>query len=99
MSTCAVHAGVSLLVCSACNLASPVISGILFEILTGRQPLSRYPFFLGALTTVYIVEPLLTRVYIQNVCTAGEKASSFSRILYDKTAYLNKVGKLHPDAQ
>ena len=61
------------MVCSACNLASPVLSGFLFEILSGRQPMSRYLPFLGALSTVYIVEPLLTRVYIQNVCTAGEK--------------------------
>jgi hypothetical protein len=71
-------AGVSLVVCSACNLASPVISGILFEILTGRQPMARYPYFLGLMATLYTVEPLLTRVYIRNVCMAGEKVwSSF----------------------
>lgn len=61
------------MVCSACNLASPVISGILFEILTGRQPMARYPYFLGLMATLYTVEPLLTRVYIRNVCMAGEK--------------------------
>lgn len=69
-------AGVSLVVCSACNLASPVISGILFEILTGRQPMARYPYFLGIMATLYAVEPLLTRVYIRNVCMAGEKVRS-----------------------
>ncbi len=36
-----VAAGLSLIICSACNLTSPIISGILFEILTGRQPISR----------------------------------------------------------
>ena len=61
--------------CSACNLASPIVSGILFEILTGRQPMSRYPYFLGVMATLYTVEPLLTRVYIKNVCIAGEKVS------------------------
>ena len=75
-SGCCWLAGLSLVVCSACNLASPVISGILFEILTGRQPMSRYPPFLAALAAIYIIEPLLTRVYIQNVCTAGEKVLS-----------------------
>ena len=66
-------AGFSVIVCSACNLASPIVSGILFEILTGRQPMSRYPFFLGIMATLYTIEPLLTRVYIKNVCIAGEK--------------------------
>jgi hypothetical protein len=35
--------------------------------------LCRYPYFLAAMATIYTVEPLLTRVYITNVCTAGEK--------------------------
>ena len=47
----------------------------MFEILTGRQPMSRYPYFLGVMATLYTVEPLLTRVYIKNVCIAGEKVS------------------------
>ena len=36
--------------------------------------MSRYPPFLAALAAIYILEPLLTRVYICNACTAGEKA-------------------------
>ena len=68
-------AGISLSIATLCNLASPVVTGILFEILTGGQPFSRYPKFLAVLGTLYIVEPLLTRVYIQNACAAGEKAS------------------------
>ena len=66
-------AGLSVVVCSACNLGTPIVSGILFEILTGRQPMARYPYFLGLMATLYTVEPLLTRVYIRNVCMAGEK--------------------------
>ena len=62
-----------MVICSMCNLATPILSGILFEILTGRQPMARYPYFLGLMATLYTVEPLFTRVYIQNVCMAGEK--------------------------
>ena len=64
-----------------CNLASPVITGILFEILTGGQPFSQYPKYLAVLGTLYIVEPLLTRVYINNACAAGEKASLAAQLL------------------
>ena len=69
-----------MVICSMCNLATPILSGILFEILTGRQPMARYPYFLGLMATLYTVEPLLTRVYIQNVCMAGEKVGD-SRFL------------------
>ena len=69
------HAGVALSFATLCNLASPVVTGILFEILTGGQPFSQYPKYLAVLGTLYIVEPLLTRVYINNACAAGEKAS------------------------
>ncbi|BDA40377.1 mitochondrial potassium channel ATP-binding subunit [Coccomyxa sp. Obi] len=84
-------AGFSLLVCSTCNLASPVISGILFEILTGRQPMSRYPYFLAAMATLYTVEPLLTRVYITNVCTAGEKVLRQLRMELFRTLLMQRV--------
>ena len=66
-------AGISLTVATLCNLASPVVTGILFEILTGGQPFSQYPKFLAVLGTLYIVEPLVARVYIKNACAAGEK--------------------------
>lgn len=72
-------AGVTLALATFCNLASPVITGILFEILTGGQPFSQYPKYLAVLGTLYIVEPLLTRVYINNACAAGEKASLAAR--------------------
>ena len=79
------HAGVSVVICSACNLASPIVSGILFEILTGRQPMSRYPYFLGVMATLYTVEPLLTRVYIKNVCIAGEKVCHITGAMHQST--------------
>ena len=81
------HAGFSVVICSACNLASPIVSGILFEILTGRQPMSRYPYFLGVMATLYTVEPLLTRVYIKNVCIAGEKVCHIKGTIYQSTLH------------
>ena len=69
------RAGVALVIATFCNLASPVVTGILFEILTGGQAASNYPKFLGVLATLYVVEPLVTRIYIQNACAAGEKVN------------------------
>ena len=68
-----VLAGSALIFCTACNLASPIMTGLLFETLVGRQPLERYPRLLALLATMYIAEPLMTRVYIRNACAAGEK--------------------------
>ena len=73
IKACCVCAGISLTVATLCNLASPVVTGILFEILTGGQPFSQYPKFLAVLGTLYIVEPVFTRIYIKNACAAGEK--------------------------
>ncbi len=67
-------AGAALVFCTACNLASPVMTGLLFETLVGRQPLARYPRYLALLAVMYVAEPLVTRVYIRNACAAGEKA-------------------------
>lgn len=71
-------AAVSLLVCTACNLASPIITGFLFEMLVGRSQysLQRYPAFFALFAAVYITEPLLTRIYIKHMCAAGEKVST-----------------------
>jgi len=69
-----VCAGAALVFCTACNLASPVMTGLLFETLVGRQPLARYPRYLALLAVMYVAEPLVTRVYIRNACAAGEKA-------------------------
>ncbi len=58
---------------AACNLASPIITGFLFEMLAGRgRPVSQYPAFFAAFAAIYITEPLLTRVYIRRVCYAAE---------------------------
>lgn len=63
-----------MLVCTACNLASPVITGFLFEMLAGRgRSMSQYPVFFAVFAVIYVVEPLLTRIYVKQVCAAAEK--------------------------
>ena len=65
----------------ACNLASPVISGTLFETLVGHQAgnAKTYGQLFVLMASLYITEPLLTRVYIQNICALSEKVSTLSR--------------------
>ena len=50
--------------CTACNLASPILTGFLFEMLVGkgRHSLAEYPLFFAAFAAIYVLEPLLTRV-------------------------------------
>ena len=67
------------MVCTACNLASPVITGFLFEMLAGRgRSMSQYPIFFAVFAAIYVIEPLLTRMYVKQVCAAAEKVSSSS---------------------
>ena len=67
-----------------------MVTGILFQILTDGKAASNYPKFLGILATLYIVEPLVTRVYIQNACAAGEKVSS-RKIPYSVVLVLRRI--------
>ena len=69
----------SLLCCVASNLASPVLSGMLFESLVTKQPLSEYRSLLAGMVALYIIEPVLSRVYIINACTIGETLQSTLR--------------------
>lgn len=70
-------AALALVVCTACNLSSPIITGFLFEMLVGRgqHSMQRYPAFFAIFAAIYVIEPLLTRVYIKHMCAAGEKVS------------------------
>lgn len=86
-----VLAGISLTIATLCNLASPVVTGILFEILTGGQPFSHYPKYLAVLGALYLVEPLVTRIYIKNACAAGEKVLAALRLELFRTLLLQKV--------
>ena len=72
-----------MLICTACNLASPVITGFLFEMLAGRgRSISQYPAFFAVFAAIYIIEPLLTRVYVRQVCAAAEQVISPYAIPY-----------------
>ncbi|CAK0787986.1 hypothetical protein CVIRNUC_011208 [Coccomyxa viridis] len=53
--------------------------------------MSRYPYFLGVMATLYTVEPLLTRVYIKNVCIAGEKVLRLIRMELFRTLLMERV--------
>ena len=50
-------------------------TGFLFEMLVGKggYTLQEYPKFFALFAAIYVIEPLLTRVYIRNMCAAGEK--------------------------
>jgi ATP-binding cassette subfamily B (MDR/TAP) protein 10 len=72
-------AGAALVLCVAANLASPVLSGLLFEVLVQRQPFENYARPLAALVALYVAEPLLTSVYIRQACRAGERVQAALR--------------------
>jgi len=74
-----VVAGLSLLFCVGSNLASPVLSGLLFETLVMKEPFSTYGTFLTFLVVLYVFEPIISRVYVINVCAIGENVQSMLR--------------------
>ena len=72
-------AALALIFCVCSNLASPVLSGLLFETLVMKQPFARYGMLLGGMLIIYILEPILSRVYIINACAIGEAVQSSVR--------------------
>ena len=71
----------------ACNLASPVITGFLFEMLAGRgRDISQYPAFFATFAGIYVAEPLLTRVYIRRVCYAAENVRCSADMSHSRPA-------------
>ena len=83
-------AGLALFIATACNLTSPILTGILFEMLVNRASQSRYCWFLGCLATLYTVEPLMTRLYISNVVSAGERVRPHQSVLPTHIYYLSQ---------
>jgi ATP-binding cassette, subfamily B (MDR/TAP), member 10 len=73
-------AGISLIACVGANLASPVLSGLLFETLVLQRPFEAYGRILAVLLGLYVCEPLLSQVYIQQVCAIGEKVQLSLRL-------------------
>lgn len=72
--------GAALLACVASNLASPVISGLLFETLVMQAPLENYGRLLAIMLFLYGIEPILSQVYIKEICAAGEKVQASMRL-------------------
>jgi hypothetical protein len=69
-------ATVCLLLCTASNLAAPVLSGLLFETLVQQQPMERYAKVFCILLAGYVLEPVLTQVYMYNIIALGEKVGA-----------------------
>lgn len=86
-------AAAALMVCTACNLSSPVITGYLFEMLVGRgaYSLQQYPTLFALFAAIYVIEPLLTRVYIKHMCAAGEKVLATLRRELFRTLLLQRI--------
>ena len=119
-------AAAALVFCVAGNLASPVLSGILFEVLVQGQPferyrqaavgqkmiralkperrnphrpspscaliaLCRYSRLLGVMLLIYVAEPLLTQVYIRELCQAGEKVQAALRMEAFRVLLMQRV--------
>lgn len=66
-------AAVTLVVCTSINLTSPVLSGMLFDTLVQQRPLTKYAELFGILLGGYLLEPLLSRLYMENVMVVGEQ--------------------------
>ncbi|GBF88247.1 ABC transporter B family protein [Raphidocelis subcapitata] len=84
-------ATVCLLLCTASNLAAPVLSGLLFETLVQQQPMERYAKVFMVLLAGYVLEPLLTKVYMQNAIALGEKVLATLRLELFRTLMMQKI--------
>lgn len=69
----------ALTICVASNLTSPVLSGMLFETLVKGMPFDAYKQLLAVMVTIYIIEPLLSDVYIRYICAVGEAVQATLR--------------------
>ena len=87
---------ICLLFCVASNLASPVLSGSLFEILVKQQPLEQYGRLLAFLAAMYILEPLISGVYVDCMCRAADEIVMYLRcevfriLLLQRIAFFDK---------
>ncbi|GLC41551.1 hypothetical protein PLESTB_000702900 [Pleodorina starrii] len=84
-------AAVTLLLCTASNLAAPVLSGMLLEMLVSGQSMAKYAEVFAILAVGYILEPLLTKVYMYNVLSAGEKVLATLRLELFRTLLMQRL--------
>jgi ATP-binding cassette, subfamily B (MDR/TAP), member 10 len=83
--------GLCLIICVLSNLASPVISGLLFETLVMNKPFGNYSKLLSIMLALYIIEPLLSQVYIKQVCSVGEKVQTSLRLEAFRVVLMQKI--------
>ena len=69
---------------------SPVLSGALFQCLVTGQPFQVYSKLLSMMVIIYVVEPLLTQVYIRQMCAAGEHVQAALRIEAFRTLLMQR---------
>ncbi|KXZ54890.1 hypothetical protein GPECTOR_4g962 [Gonium pectorale] len=84
-------AAATLLACTASNLAAPVLSGMLLEMLVSGESLTRYAEVFAILAFGYILEPLLTKVYMYNMLAAGEKVLATLRLELFRTLLMQRL--------
>lgn len=84
-------ATICVLVCTASNLAAPVLSGMLTEILIQQQPLEKYAKVFGVLLFGYLLEPYLSKIYMENVMLLGEKVLASLRLELFRTLLMQRI--------
>jgi len=84
-------AGLCLFICTASNLASPVLSGMLMETLVKNQPVEQFGKILGILTFGYLLEPLLSKIYMEELIRAGEKVLATLRLELFRTLLMQRI--------
>ncbi|KAG2498202.1 hypothetical protein HYH03_003955 [Edaphochlamys debaryana] len=82
---------VALVLCTASNLAAPVLSGALLEMLMTGQSMTKYAEVFAILAFGYVLEPLLTQVYMYNMLTAGEKVLASLRLELFRTLLMQRL--------
>ncbi|KAL6764943.1 P-loop containing nucleoside triphosphate hydrolase protein [Haematococcus lacustris] len=84
-------AAVMLLLCTASNLGAPVLSGMLLEALVQQQPIQVYFKLLGMLTVGYVLEPFMTKIYMNAALRAAETVLATLRMELFRTLLMQKV--------
>ncbi|OWM79503.1 hypothetical protein CDL15_Pgr022915 [Punica granatum] len=91
----------TLIGCSTCTLSMPLFSGQFFEVLVGGRPEPLWRL-LSRIGLLYMLEPILTVLFVVNMNTVWEKVMStlraqiFTRVLIQKVEFFDryKVGEL-----
>lgn len=86
-----VIATLCLILCTASNLLSPVLSGMLVEALVQQKSIEEYCKILGVLCFGYVLEPILTRVYMSNMLRGAEKVLATLRMELYRTLLMQRI--------